>query len=228
MNILHIDTSTTVCSVAISKHNEIIFSKTDFQGMNHAALLSLFIEEGLSLLKTSNIKLDAVAVSSGPGTYTGLRIGVSTAKGLCYGLEIPMIAIDTLKIMFEGAFKQVTDTNALFCPMIDARRMEVYDKIFDAQGNIVRETTADIIDDQSFKSELENNKLYFFGNGSDKCKAVITHENASYISDIHPLAENMVQLAINSFVKKEFVDSAYFEPFYLKEFQATTPKNKVL
>lgn len=228
MNILHIETSTTVCSVAISFNEKIIFTKKDFQGLNHAALLSLFIEEGMSLLKKENIKLDAIAVSSGPGSYTGLRIGVSTAKGLCYGLEIPLIALDTLKILLQGALKQHADNHALFCPMIDARRMEVYDEILDAQGNTIRETSADIIDNESFSSFLNKSKVYFFGNGSDKCSSVITHQNAEYINNIYPLAENMVDLAIASFEKKEFADLAYFEPFYLKEFQATSPKNKVL
>lgn len=228
MTILHIETSTTVCSVAISNHKECVFQKSDFKGMNHALLLSVFIEEGLKIIKEKGLKLDAVAVSAGPGSYTGLRIGVSTAKGLCYGFGIPLIAVDTLKIMWQSVISQSDiDTKAYFCPMIDARRMEVYDEIFDFQGDIMRETTADIIDENSFKGAFSSQKIYFFGNGSDKCKEILASENHVFINEIAPLAANMISLANEAYEKNEFVDLAYYEPFYLKEFQATTPKNKI-
>lgn len=228
MTILHIETSTTVCSVAISNGTQCIFEKADFQGMNHAALLSTYIEEGIHFLKSVDLKLEAIAVSAGPGSYTGLRIGVSTAKGLCFGYGIPLIAIDTLKTMWqEVILNHNPDPNALFCPMIDARRMEVYDKLVNFDGSVQRETAANIIDGTSYATELNKSKLYFFGNGSTKCKDVITSENAIFIDKIAPLAKNMIFLAKDAFEKKQFVDVAYFEPFYLKEFQATTPKNKI-
>jgi len=196
--------------------------------MNHAALLSLFVEEALDFLRSNDSKPEGVAVSGGPGSYTGLRIGVSTAKGLCYGSDIPLIALDTLKIMFAAAVKQTDDSdNSLFCPMIDARRMEVYCEIFDHKGNTVREVSAEIINEASFRDILQDRVVYFFGNGSDKCREIIHHPNARLIDDITPLAENMISLAKEAFNKKEFSDVAYYEPFYLKEFQATTPKNSL-
>ncbi len=227
MVILHIETSTNVCSIALSDNEQCIFKKEDFQGMNHAALLSLFIEEALTFSKNNNLKLDAVAVSGGPGSYTGLRIGVSTAKGLCYGLGIPLITVDTLKIMAFAATKNVNDSKALFCSMIDARRMEVYTEISNAKGEIVREVSADIIDENSYADLLDKNTIYFFGNGSGKCKQVLNFANAQFIENIVPLAENMITFAYKAYQEQKFADVAYFEPFYLKEFQATTPKTKL-
>jgi len=193
--------------------------------MNHAALLSLFIAEALEVLKTAGKKLDAVAVSSGPGSYTGLRIGVSTAKGLCYGYGIPLIAVSTLEVLTVQALNRIKDKeNALFCPMIDARRMEVYAAFYDANGTIRREIAADIITSGSYAEILANQPVYFFGNGADKCKDTLTHSNARFIDDLVPLAENMIAFAERAFTEKQFVDTAYFEPFYLKEFQTTAPK----
>lgn len=229
MILLHIDTSTTVCSVALSQNSEIIFSRSDFKGMNHAVLLSLFIEEALEILRMENRKPDAICVSAGPGSYTGLRIGVSTAKGLCYGFNIPLIALDTLKIMWQGAINEIKLTqDTLFCPMIDARRMEVYDELFDIHGNTLRETTADIIDEDFLTDYLSKGKVCFFGNGSDKCKTILTQPNAEFIENIHPLAVHMITMGEKAYQAGEFADLAYYEPFYLKEFQATTPKNKGL
>ncbi len=225
MYILHIETSTNVCSVALSGNGQCLFSKSNADGMNHAALLSVFIAEALEAAKILSVKLDAVAVSSGPGSYTGLRIGVSTAKGLCYGYEIPLIAVSTLEIMTAGALKQMNEKeNVLFCPMIDARRMEVYDAFYDKNGKITREIAADIITDDSYSEILANQPVYFFGNGSDKCKSSLTSPSARFIDNIVPLAENMIELAEKAFKENNFVDTAYFEPFYLKEFQTTTPK----
>mgnify|MGYP002411438590 CR=1 FL=1 len=188
-------------------------------------MLSPFIQKGLDELKANNLTPDAVAVSGGPGSYTGLRIGVSTAKGLCYGYDIPLIALDTLQVMTESVLKaKETETDALLCPMIDARRMEVYTALFNSKSETVKEVSAEVIDEQFFQGVLANNTVYFFGNGSDKCKSVITHPNALFISGIEPLAENMIRLAEDKFERNQFVDVAYFEPFYLKEFQATTPK----
>jgi tRNA threonylcarbamoyladenosine biosynthesis protein TsaB len=226
--LLHIETSTNVCSVALSEAGKCIFSISNSEGMNHAALLSLFIEKGMSVLSEKNRNLNAIAVSEGPGSYTGLRIGVSTAKGLCYGLDIPLIAVNTLQILNASALNENNyGENSLFCPMIDARRMEVYDAVFDTQGKMIKEISADIIDENSFRDMLEKQPVYFFGNGSDKCKNVITHNNAHFLENKYPLAENMILPALDKFNRKEFADTAYFEPFYLKEFQATIPKNKI-
>ena len=225
MIILHIETSTNVCSVALSKNSQCLFSKSNGDGMNHAALLSVFIAETLDVLKTAGKKLDAVAVSSGPGSYTGLRIGVSTAKGLCYGLDIPLIAVSTLEVLTVQALSVIeNEENALFCPMIDARRMEVYSAFYDASVTLKREISADIINSESYTEFLDNQLVYFFGNGSEKCKSTLTHPNARFIENLYPLAENMIDFAEKSFDEKQFVDTAYFEPFYLKEFQTTTPK----
>lgn len=225
MLLLHIETSTTVCSVALSENGQCIFSKSNDEGMNHAALLSVFIAEALDSLKPSGKKLDAVAVSSGPGSYTGLRIGVSTVKGLCYGYEIPMIAVSTLEVMTVAAFKSVEMAeDALFCPMIDARRMEVYAAFYNKDLKIMREVSADIIDETSYQDFLQKQPVYIFGNGADKCKEALSHPNAHFLDNITPLAENMIALAEKAFAEQQFVDVAYYEPFYLKEFQTTTPK----
>ncbi len=223
--ILHIETSTNVCSVALSENGTCLFSKSNAEGMNHAALLSVFIAEALEVLKPTGKKPDAVAVSSGPGSYTGLRIGVSTAKGLCYGYGIPLIAVSTLEVLTAQALQQAKDAeNALFCPMIDARRMEVYAAFYDAKGEMKREISADIIDSNSYAEILAYQPVYFFGNGAEKCKATLTHSNARFIDNLVPLAENMIAFAEQAFAENNFVDVAYFEPFYLKEFQTTTPK----
>ena len=227
--ILSIETSTSVCSVALSAEGKVLFEKSSFEGPSHAALLGVFVEEALSVLKENERKLDAVAVSSGPGSYTGLRIGVSLAKGLCFGWNIPLISIHTLDIMVATVIKQqVVDPDCLYCAMLDARRMEVYASIYDSSMHIVRETAADIVDADTYASYLEKGKVCFFGNGAVKCQSVITSSNAQFIEDIHPLALNMISLAEEAYDKGQFEDVAYFEPFYLKEFQATIAKNKVL
>jgi len=225
MIILHIETSTNICSIAVSENGQCLFSKSDSEGMNHAALLSVFIAEAMEFLKLPSKKLDAIAVSSGPGSYTGLRIGVSTAKGLCYGLDIPLIAVSTLEVLTANAL-QIAETTAdvLFCPMIDARRMEVYAAFYNADGIIQREISADIIDENSYSEILESHTVYFFGNGAEKCKTTLTHPNARFIDGMYPLAQNMIVLAEKAYAEKKFVDVAYFEPFYLKEFYTTAAK----
>jgi len=223
--ILHIETSTQVCSVALSEGSSCIFAEINNDGMNHAALLSVFISQAMEVLKQNNKKLDAVAVSSGPGSYTGLRIGVSTAKGLCYGLDIPMISVSTLEVMTKQVLNSSNfNSETLFCPMIDARRMEVYAAIYDTNIELIREISPDIIDESSYQDYLQNKQIVFFGNGSEKCKSAINHANAVFLEDINPLAENMISFGLKAFLEKNFVDVAYFEPFYLKEFQTTTPK----
>jgi tRNA threonylcarbamoyladenosine biosynthesis protein TsaB len=227
--ILHIETATEVCSVAVSKDGEIIFSKEETKGPSHAVLLGVFVNEAMKKLHSLNITLDAIAISCGPGSYTGLRIGVSEAKGLCYGLDIPLIAINTLHIMAYGVLQKYTfDKNTLLCPMIDARRMEVYDTLFDNELNMVGEIRADIIENTSFDDILQNKKIAFFGNGSAKCKDVLPIVNTIFLEDVYPKASDMIALSEELYQRQDFVDVAYFEPFYLKEFVATIPKNKVL
>lgn len=227
--ILHIETATEVCSVAVSHNGEVIFHREETKGPSHAVLLGVFVNDAVEWLRAQNIALDAVAVSCGPGSYTGLRIGVSEAKGLCYGLNIPLIALNTLKVMAVSMLgKDSVDASSLLCPMIDARRMEVYDAVFDTQLNAVRDVHADIIDESSFAELLRDYKVLFFGNGAAKCKDSLINSNAVFIDGIYPKATDMVGLAEEAFGKQDFVDVAYFEPFYLKEFVATTPKNKVL
>jgi tRNA threonylcarbamoyladenosine biosynthesis protein TsaB len=227
--ILSIETATEVCSVAVSNGSQVIFYKEETNGPSHAVLLGQFVNEAIEELRKAKAKLDAIAVSCGPGSYTGLRIGVSEAKGLCYGLDIPLIAIKTLKIMAYGVLKQdKAEKDILLCPMIDARRMEVYDTVYDDSLQELRSVSADIIDENSFSEFLADRQILFFGNGAEKCKQVLHHPNVQFLDGIYPKATDMTQLAEESFNKKEFVDVAYFEPFYLKEFVATTPKNKVL
>ncbi|MCK9179640.1 MAG: tRNA (adenosine(37)-N6)-threonylcarbamoyltransferase complex dimerization subunit type 1 TsaB [Bacteroides sp.] len=227
--ILSIETSTEVCSVAISDLGDELFSKEDFEGPNHAESLGVFVDEALSFIDSRGIPLDAVAISSGPGSYTGLRIGVSMAKGICYGREIPLLAIPTLKVLTVPILlADEIPENALLCPMIDARRMEVYAAIYDRGLNEKRGVSADIIDEESYLSFLDEHPIYFFGNGAAKCKKKITHPNAHFLEDIKPLAKWMFPLAEQLMINKEFEDVAYFEPFYLKDFVATKPKKKLL
>ncbi len=223
--ILHIETSTDVCSVAVSENGKCIFERECSEGMNHAKLLSPFVDEALKQISAENKDIEAVAVSCGPGSYTGLRIGVSTAKGIAYGKNIPLIAVPTLEIIAVGALKNIAETdNFLLCPMIDARRMEVYDVFLDKNLTEIRATQPDILDENSFSDELKN-VIYFFGNGSAKFKNITKNSNARFVENIAPLAKNMISIAEKRFAKRQFEDVAYFEPFYLKEFQPTTPKN---
>ena len=223
--ILHIETSTEVCSVSVSQDGTSIFTKEDFNGPSHATVLGVYVDEALSFVDNHAIPLDTVAVSCGPGSYTGLRIGVSMAKGICYGRNISLIGIPTPKVMCVPVLlNHDLPDDALLCPMIDARRMEVYAAIYDRSLNARREIGADIIDENSYKEFLDEHPVYFFGNGAAKCREKITHPNAHFIDDIHPLAKWMFPLAEKAIAKEDFEDVAYFEPFYLKEFVASTPK----
>ena len=226
--ILHIETSTDVCSVALSEDGAVLFSKEDFDGPQHAVTLGVYIDEVLSMADSHAKPIDAVAVSCGPGSYTGLRIGASMAKGICYGRSIPLIALPTLKVMSVPVLlMDELPEDALLCPMIDARRMEVYAAIYDRALNPVKEVSADIVTADSYAEYLEQHPVYFFGNGAAKCKEVITHPNARFVDGIQPLARWMFPLADRQFLDGTFQDVAYFEPFYLKEFVATVAKNKV-
>ncbi|MDO5663917.1 MAG: tRNA (adenosine(37)-N6)-threonylcarbamoyltransferase complex dimerization subunit type 1 TsaB [Bacteroidia bacterium] len=224
--IIHIETATEVCSSALSSNGKVLIYKENRKEQSHATSLGVFVEEIMQFVREKDLKVDAVSVSSGPGSYTGLRIGASEAKGLSYGLNIPLIAIPTHKIM-AWMIKDKVDPDSLLCPMIDARRMEVYTTFFDTNLNILRATSADIVDNNSYIDLLENHKIVFFGNGAEKCKEVVTHPNALFLSNIQPFAFAMIALAEHTLSVGDFVDSAYFEPFYLKEFVATIPKNKV-
>lgn len=225
--ILSIETSTNVCSVAVAEDNHVIFHNEDFNGPSHAVQCGLFVQEALSFAESHAIPLDAVSVSEGPGSYTGLRIGVSMAKGIAYGRNVPLVAIPTLQLLCVPVllYHEEIPENSLLVPMIDARRMEVYSAVYDRSLKEIRGIQADIVNAETYLEYLEKGPVVFFGNGSGKCKDVISHENAIFIDDIHPLARNMAPLAEQRLRRNEIASTAYFEPFYLKEFQATKPKN---
>jgi tRNA threonylcarbamoyladenosine biosynthesis protein TsaB len=231
--ILCIETATNVCSVALIDRDRVIGIKESSIDKSHASLLSVFIEELLSEQKIKAQSLDAVAVSMGPGSYTGLRIGVSTAKGICFGAGLPLIAINTLKSMYYGAVELYSsdpeiNTKTLYCPMIDARRMEVYSSLYDSKGNEIREVQAEIITEDSYMSFLEESPILFFGNGSDKCLELINHTNTVFRRDYQLSASSLAIPALYAFDKKDFADIAYFEPYYLKDFVATIPRKNIL
>jgi len=226
--LIHIETSTNVCSVALSQDSKIGWNKENHEAQSHSVLLGKYVEELLDFVRTSGISLDGIVVSCGPGSYTGLRIGVSMAKGLAYGLDLPLLSVNTLQIMANHVTKNFhVDDNAWLCPMIDARRMEVYTSFYDKNLQLKRDIQAEIIDENSYSDLLKERKIVCFGNGAEKCKAVLNHPNIEFIDHISPLAKDMVELAEKAFLNKEFQDVAYFEPFYLKEFVATIPKNKL-
>jgi tRNA threonylcarbamoyladenosine biosynthesis protein TsaB len=220
--ILSIETSTTNCSVSLSKEGETLVLKEDNNiNYSHAESLHVFID---SILKTADVKkseLNAIAVSKGPGSYTGLRIGVSAAKGLCYALEIPLISVSTL----EALACQVKIHKGVIVSMLDARRLEVYSAIYDDSYTLIRAIEAQILDENSFVNYLEKGEVYFIGNGVDKTKALITHPNARFIDGKLPSANEMSALAYKKYKKSDIEDVAYFEPFYLKDFIALKPKS---
>lgn len=224
--ILNIETSTNVCSVAVSQDGSCIFNKEDHEGPNHAVILGVFVQEALSFIDSHAIPLDAVAVSCGPGSYTGLRIGLSMAKGICYGRDVKLIAIPTLELMCVPLLlgEEINEENALLCPMIDARRMEVYSQFFDRALKEVRSINADIVENNTYDDILAQQPVYFFGNGAEKCHEVLTHHNAHIIEGIVPLAKNMYPLAEKRMANEQFEDVAYFVPFYLKDFVAKEAK----
>ena len=224
--ILNIETSTDVCSVAISDNGQVIFNKEDHSGPNHAVKLGVYVDEALSFIDAHGIPLEAVAVSCGPGSYTGLRIGVSMAKGICYGRDVKLISIPTLELMAVPVLigEHPAEEDALIVPMLDARRMEVYAKVMDRALKEVRPIQADIVDADTYKEYLDRGTVYFFGNGAEKCMEVINHPNARLVKGIEPLAKNMAPLAEKRFVEGKFEDVAYFVHFYLNDFVAKMPK----
>ena len=222
--ILNIETATKNCSVSIAENGKTIAIKELNNGnYSHAEMLHPFIVEVLQEANIATDTISAIAVSKGPGSYTGLRIGVSAAKGLSFTLDKPLISVDTLTSLAHS----VTIKKGLIVPMIDARRMEVYSAIFDSNFNKLRAIEAQIIDDNSFQKELLEHKVYFLGDGAAKCKEVITHNNAVFIENKHPSAKEMAVLSYEKYKKNDIEDVAYFEPFYLKDFVAVPAKKKV-
>ena len=224
--ILNIETSTDVCSVAVSENGACIFDEEDHSGPNHAVKLGVFVDEALSFTDNHAIPFDAVAVSCGPGSYTGLRIGVSMAKGICYARDLKLIAVPTLELLCVPVLlRELVEEGALLCPMIDARRMEVYAGLYDRALRPVREVRADVVDADTYKEYLDHQPVYFFGNGAAKCMEAINHPNARLIEGIEPLGKYMYPLAERKFLRGETEDVAYFVPFYLKDFVAKVARN---
>jgi tRNA threonylcarbamoyladenosine biosynthesis protein TsaB len=229
--ILCIETATEICSVAIAKDGQTIALAEDKLGNNHASLLHILVQKALDIAGITLQNLNAIAVSKGPGSYTGLRVGVSSVKGYCYALQIPMIAINTLQSLANGYLTNNPDYKGLICPMIDARRMEVYCALFDNQLAEILPTQAKIIDEHSFQEELIKNEIVFIGNGAEKCNAKFEYSSRlsgtkfeiGYVCN----ASFMSSLAQEAFDKKQFEDVAYFEPFYLKDFVGTVAKKLV-
>lgn len=228
LNILCIETATGVCSVALSQNGECTFKIEHPNDNAHAAELHVMIETILKQAKLSLSNVNAIAISKGPGSYTGLRVGTATAKGLCYALSIPLIAINTLESLTQLARKKISIKNEspFFIPMLDARRMEVYTATYNKMAEVVNPTTAVIIEADSFSEQLQDNLCFFFGNGSDKCKQIINHPNAHFVPNISCSAEGLTSLAFQYYGADIFENLAYFEPFYLKDFIATQPKKK--
>ncbi|MDO4191586.1 MAG: tRNA (adenosine(37)-N6)-threonylcarbamoyltransferase complex dimerization subunit type 1 TsaB [Bacteroidales bacterium] len=218
--ILCIETSTEVCSLALACDGDVIFSRQCPTTQSHASQLPVFVLEALDFTKQQSLTIDAVAVSAGPGSYTGLRIGVSTAKGICYALRCPLIAVDTLQLIALAA----TTTSERVRPMIDARRMEVYTALYSLDGKQQSPVEAVVVDANSFQNELSEHSICFCGNGAMKCADVITHPNASFLEGIVPLATTMAKVVEAKYQSGAFEDVAYYEPFYLKEYTAIKPK----
>ena len=242
ITLLAIETSTSVCSVSLSVNEKIITREENTEKI-HASAITVFIDEVIKQAEINYSDLDAIAVSKGPGSYTGLRIGVSTAKGLCYALNKPLIGISTLQAMAlgfserfpsplgEGAGGEVFSSSpserlgGVICPLLDARRMEVYAAFYDFKNNIFRNIQADIIDEYSYADILRNQKVYFIGNGVAKCKPLLSkYENAFFDENFLPSSKYIIPLALKAYSQKQFEDVAYFEPYYLKDFVTTSPK----
>ena len=220
--ILSIETSTPVCSVALHCEGKLLTAIEIHQEYSHASKLGIIVDEVTKLSDTSLDKVNAVALSAGPGSYTGLRIGTSLAKGLCYALDIPLIAIPTLKAMattMHGFYAG----DVLLCPMIDARRMEVYCQVYDRNLSEIEPVQAKVIEVDSFQTLLDVRPIVFFGSGASKCKSVILHENAKFLDNINPVASHLGDLAFAKFQQEKFEDIVQFVPSYLKEFFIRKP-----
>ncbi|CAH8281373.1 tRNA threonylcarbamoyladenosine biosynthesis protein TsaB [Mariniflexile fucanivorans] len=222
--ILNIETATTNCSVSLSRNGKTIVLKEDnSKNYSHAESLHVFIDAVLKEANITSKELDAIAISKGPGSYTGLRIGVSAAKGLCFALDKPLISVPTL----EALAHQVDANDGVIVSMLDARRLEVYAAIFDSNYNEIRETEAQVLDENAFAEQLNQGKVYFVGNGVEKTKDLISHPNTVFVEDTLPSASQMSLLAFNKYKKSDFEDVAYFEPYYLKDFVALKPKSQL-
>lgn len=220
--ILNIETATKNCSVSISRDGKVISLKELNEGkFSHAEKLHSFILDTVKEVGIEIDDLDAVAIGKGPGSYTGLRIGVSAAKGLCYAMNKPLISVPTLEII---ALQVPLEKNEFVVPLLDARRMEVYSGVFDHNYQQIRQTEAEIIDESSFQSFLDQGIVHFAGDGAEKCKELIKHDNARFVSDVFPSAREMAIVSTTKFKRGDFEDVAYFEPFYLKDFVAGKPK----
>lgn len=229
--IINIETSSTACSVALTAEGMVLTHREEMNGRNHASTLSGFIKDCLDFASEREMEIEAVAVSMGPGSYTGLRIGLSEAKGLAYALDVPLIGVDTLKLMCtEVMFSDDSLTgDEIFVPMVDARRMEVYTGAYDFALQPLMEQQPLILDENSYSDLLGTVRpVLFFGNGSEKAQGVIKVENARWIPDIVPLAVDMTALAEKAYSCRDFIDTAYSTPNYIKDFQATKPKNSVI
>ena len=217
--ILHIETATGNCSVSVSDDEQILATVELNEGFTHAEHLHPFIEQALQQANLKPTQLNAVAVSAGPGSYTGLRIGLSAAKGLCYALNIPLISVSTLQSLSAGAVKFVEKEDALLCPMLDARRMEVYTAMFDRELNEIKKTEPKIMDENSIKEFDKGKTIYFFGDGVPKCKELLEKIRGSkFIEGFVPSSKHMIAIALKKYSDQQFEDVAYFEPFYLKEY----------
>lgn len=229
--ILNIETSTEVCSVALTSEGQVMDHRENYDGQTHSTLLSQYVKEMLQYARTREMQIDAIAVSIGPGSYTGLRIGLSEAKGLAFGLSLPLIGVNTLQLLVVSAMFNhfVDEDKPLYVPMIDARRMEVYTAAYSPALDAVLEPQAMILDEHSFENLLdEGYSLVLMGNGSDKARQVLHHGNVRFIEGIKPVAVDMMALAERAWREQDFIDVAYSTPLYLKEFQATKPKNPIL
>jgi tRNA threonylcarbamoyladenosine biosynthesis protein TsaB len=234
--ILNIETATPVCSVALAEDDRIITLRESSEEKSHAENLVVFIEEILKEQHLSVHKLNAIAIGKGPGSYTGLRIGVATAKGLAYGAKIPLLAVSTLETLVQCALQTIKkdnlavslDENTLLCPMIDARRMEVYMALFDHAGNRKQNDAAVIVDTHTFSMIPSTQNLVYFGSGAAKCRELIQFKNASFIDDIYPSANAMASKAFQLYRDNIHENIAYFEPYYLKDFIATTARKNIL
>ena len=230
-NILNIETSTEVCSVALTSEGQVLDHNENYEGQTHATLLSEYVQNMLKYARSREIKLDAIAVSIGPGSYTGLRIGLSEAKGLAFGLDLPLIGVNTLQLLTVSTMFNhfIEEDDVLYVPMIDARRMEVYTAAYNPALEAVMEPQAMILDEHSFEDLLQQgHTLVLMGNGSDKARTVLTHERVRFIEGVKPAAVDMLALAERAWREHQFIDVAYSTPLYIKEFQATKPKNPVL
>lgn len=230
--ILNIETATGACSVNLAQDGNLIASKESNEERSHSEQLTVFIRDMFTGEGIKATDLDAVSVSKGPGSYTGLRIGVSVAKGICFAADIPLLSVSTLRALAKGILehpdiKSLDMNDTLLCPMIDARRMEVYSALYDQKNKLKREIVAEIIMENSYNDILLEKVVVFFGNGSDKCKNILNKNNALFISDIYPSSEDMIMISEEAFKEKKFEDIAYFEPFYLKDFVATVPKKNI-